>query len=161
MVKFLENSDEVLDFLQALSEEKLLKDFKIGVAGSYARAENKKNSAIDIVLKLKDNGDKSLIGSFAIIAYIHRYMENVYSNKVCIYWLDLLEKDEVKLLDYMKNNGYEANPESVYTNLIEDVKWVYDEDSDEPEVDENSDEDSEEDEDSKEDSEDGNDEEVE
>lgn len=129
MVKFLENSDEVLDFLQALSEETLLKDFKVGVSGSFARGENKKGSAIDIVLKLKENGDKSLIGSLSVISFIHRYMQDIYSNKICIYWLDLLEKDEVSLIDYMKKNGYEANPISAYTNLIENVKWVvYDED---------------------------------
>lgn len=130
MLKFLENSDEVLDFLEVLAEQDTMKDFRIGVSGSYAEGLNKKNSAIDIVLKLKDGGDKSLIGSFEIINYIHSFMEDVYSNKVCIYWLDLLEKDETVLLDYMSKNGYEANPESAYTNLVGSAKWVDEENED-------------------------------
>ena len=51
VLKFLENRDEVLDLIRDLAECDVLKPFKVGVAGSYVNATNKKGSSIDIVLK--------------------------------------------------------------------------------------------------------------
>ena len=124
MLKFLENRDEVVDLIHSMSEQPEFSPFKLGVAGSYVTGENKKNSAIDIVLKLRDGEDEGLIGNLSICAYIHRYMDASYSNKIKILWLDLLEKDEENLLDYMANEGIEANPESAYTNIVGEIRWV-------------------------------------
>lgn len=130
MLKFLENRDEVVDLLHYLSENTLLSSFKLGVAGSYAEGLNKKSSPIDIVLKLREGEDKSLIGNLDVSYQIHRLMHNVYSNKVQIIWLDLLEKDEEGLLNFVRTHGVEANPESAYTNIVEAVHWVEDGDED-------------------------------
>lgn len=126
MLKFLENKDEVLDLIQALSEAPELSSYKIGVSGSYAQGLNKKASSIDIVLKLRDGEKESLIGDSNINMFIHNFMQDVYSNKISIIWLDLLEKDEENLLEYMRENGLEVNPESAYTNIIEYIAWADD-----------------------------------
>lgn len=132
MLKFLENRDEVVDLVHSLSEQPEVSSFKLGVTGSYVTGQNKKNSSIDIVLKLRDGEDKDLVGSLTIASAIHRYMTASYSNKIKIIWLDLLEKDEESLLDYVAEEGIEANPESAYTNMVADVRWVDEvEDSDE------------------------------
>ena len=94
--------------------------------------DNDVDDSIDIVLKLRDGEDKDLVGSLTIASAIHRYMTASYSNKIKIIWLDLLEKDEESLLDYVAEEGIEANPESAYTNMVADVRWVDEvEDSDE------------------------------
>ena len=127
MLKFLQTSDEVVDLLQSLSSCPELSSFRVGFAGSYSTGTNKKASAIDIVLKLKENGDKNEIGSIYINSFIGQFMESAYSNKYHILWLDMLEKNEVAVHDFMAAEGLEANPESVYTNVVSEVRWVDDE----------------------------------
>ena len=124
MKKFLETRDEVVELVHSLSERPELKPFKLGVAGSYVTGLNKKASPIDIVLKLREGESKDWVGSLVISRYIHRDMEEVYSNKIRIIWLDLLEKDEEDLLDFVATNGFEANPESAYTNIVGEIRWV-------------------------------------
>ena len=130
MLKFLENRDEVLDLIRDLAECDVLKPFKVGVAGSYVNATNKKGSSIDIVLKLNEGEKRSLIGAFEITSFIKDQLQNVYSNKINVLWLDLLEDDETKLIDFVRTTGIEANPESAYTNIVEDVIWADSEDED-------------------------------
>ena len=130
MLKFLENRDEVLDLIRDLAECDVLKPFKVGVAGSYVNATNKKGSSIDIVLKLNEGEKRSLIGAFEITSFIKDQLQNVYSNKINVLWLDLLEDDETKLIDFVRTTGIEANPESGYTNIVEDVIWADSEDED-------------------------------
>ena len=130
MLKFLENRDEVLDLIRDLAECDVLKPFKVGVAGSYVNATNKKGSSIDIVLKLNEGEKRSLIGAFEITSFIKNQLQNVYSNKINVLWLDLLEDDETKLIDFVRTTGIEANPESAYTNIVEDVIWADSEDED-------------------------------
>ena len=130
VLKFLENRDEVLDLIRDLAECDVLKPFKVGVAGSYVNATNKKGSSIDIVLKLNEGEKRSLIGAFEITSFIKNQLQNVYSNKINVLWLDLLEDDETKLIDFVRTTGIEANPESAYTNIVEDVIWADSEDED-------------------------------
>ena len=129
MKKFLETRDEVVELVHSLSERPELKPFKLGVAVSYVTGLNKKASPIDIVLKLREGESKDWVGSLVISRYIHRDMEDVYSNKIRIIWLDLLEKDEEELLDFVATNGFEANPESAYTNIVGEIRWVDEVDS--------------------------------
>lgn len=129
MLKFLQNSDEVVELLHSLSACPELESFRVGFAGSFANGVNKKASPIDIVLKLKDDGNESEVGSLDINYFIASFMESAYSNKYHILWLDLLEKDELDIIDFMRNEGVEANPESVYTNIVAEVHWI-DEDED-------------------------------
>lgn len=124
MLKFLQNSDEVVELLHSLAICPELESFKVGFAGSYANGVNKKASAIDIVLKLKEDNDKSKIGSLDLNYFISQFMESAYSNKYRILWLDLLEDDEIKVVDFMRSIGVEANPESVYTNIVGEVQWI-------------------------------------
>lgn len=134
MLKFLQNRDEALDLAHSLADCPELSAFEVGIAGSYVTGLNKKASAIDIVLKLKDGEDKNLIGDLDISFYIHQYMAPIYSNKIKIIWLDLLEKDEESLLEFMAEEGVEHNPESAYTNIVGDICWVNDDDSDDDRI---------------------------
>lgn len=131
MLKFLEDNNEVLDMLYELSANPKFSDFRIGVAGSYAMGTNKKGSSIDLVLKLKDGCDESKIGSLSVIESIHSALKSDYSNKLQVIWLDLLEKDEEKLLNFLRTEGIELNPESAYTNIVDKVVWVDEENSEE------------------------------
>jgi hypothetical protein len=130
MLKFLQNRDEAIDLVHSLSECPELSDFKLGLAGSFVQGLNKKASPIDIVLKLKEDKNSDMIGSFYINGFIRKYLSDLYSNKVHIIWLDLLETDEESLLEYMPKVGVEMNPESAYTNIASTVKWVNDEEDD-------------------------------
>lgn len=132
MLKFLESRDEVVDLAHFLSEQPQLSSFRVGVAGSYVTAMNKKNSAIDIILKLKDGENKDLIGDMDISYYIHETISKSYSNKIQIIWLDLLETDEEALLKFIGVEGVENNPESAYTNIVGEVRWVDEDEEDDP-----------------------------
>lgn len=140
MLKFLQNRDEVVELVQHLSECDFLKSFRIGVAGSYVQGLNKKGSSIDIVLALKDGKNKELIGNLDVNNFIYNFMEESYNNKINIIWLDMLQEDEESLINYMAKEGVEANPESAYTNIVEEVRWVDETDN----MNDNSDEDSDE-----------------
>lgn len=131
MLKFLQTRDEAVDLAHNLAELPELKAFKVGVAGSYVTGLNKKGSAIDIVLKLRDGQNKDLIGDLDINWAIRSTIEPAYSNKIHIIWLDLLENDEEDLLKFMASEGVENNPESAYTNIVGDVRWADDVNEDE------------------------------
>lgn len=123
MLKFLQTFDEALDLINELAEKPELSSFEVGLTGSYATYMNKKSSPIDIVLKLKEGMDETLIGSMEIVELIHNATKNLYSNKLQIIWLDLLEKDEEDMISYAQRHGMEANPISAYTNIVESIKW--------------------------------------
>ena len=50
MLKFLETRDEVVDLVHTVAEQPEMSSFTVGVAGSYVTSQNKKGSAIDIIL---------------------------------------------------------------------------------------------------------------
>lgn len=124
MLKIIENKEEAMDLIQQLSEHEELENFDIGLGGSFVVDLNKKNSPIDIILRVKDKVDMKLVGAVEYVDFIQRYMSNIYSNKFQVVWLDLLERDEISLIEFMKDMGLEANPESAYTNIVENVKWA-------------------------------------
>lgn len=135
MLKFLETRDEVVDLVHSVAEQPEMSSFKVGVAGSYVTSLNKKGSAIDIILKLKDGADKDLIGDLGINYFVRDYIARAYSNKIHIIWLDLLEADEEALLKFIGTEGVENNPESAYTNIVGEVRWVEDDEEDDENAD--------------------------
>ncbi len=135
MLKFLETRDEVVDLVHTVAEQPEMSSFKVGVAGSYVTSLNKKGSAIDIILKLKDGADKDLIGDLSINYFVRDYIARAYSNKIHIIWLDLLEADEEALLKFIGTEGVENNPESAYTNIVGEVRWVEDDEEDDEDAD--------------------------
>lgn len=135
MLKFLETRDEVVDLVHTVAEQPEMSSFKVGVAGSYVTSLNKKGSAIDIILKLKDGADKDLIGDLSINYFVRDHIARAYSNKIHIIWLDLLEADEEALLKFIGTEGVENNPESAYTNIVGEVRWVEDDEEDDEDAD--------------------------
>ena len=135
MLKFLETRDEVVDLVHTVAEQPEMSSFKVGVAGSYVTSQNKKGSAIDIILKLKDGADKDLIGDLSINYFVRDHIARAYSNKIHIIWLDLLEADEEALLKFIGTEGVENNPESAYTNIVGEVRWVEDDEEDDEDAD--------------------------
>ena len=135
MLKFLETRDEVVDLVHTVAEQPEMSSFKVGVAGSYVTSLNKKGSAIDIILKLKDGADKDLIGDLDINYFVRDFIARAYSNKIQIIWLDLLEADEEALLKFIATEGVENNPESAYTNIVGEVRCVEDDEEDDEDAD--------------------------
>ena len=122
-----------------ITELDLESKFKVGLAGSYVRDEHKASSKIDLVLKARNQEGLVLVGKWVMIDQITEFMVSNYHNKYNIIWLDLLEKDTEKTLEYMRDNGMELNPECVYTNIVEEVKWMTEPDI-EPETEEDEEE---------------------
>ncbi len=130
MLKILETKEEALELVEYLAGKSALSMFEVGLAGSFATGLNKKNSSIDIVLKLKDGENKSHIGSINTSAFIYRECAPVFYNTVQILWLDLLEKEELKTQNYVREAGLDNNPFSVYSNVVADTVWYQSEDTD-------------------------------
>ena len=126
MLKFLQYRNEVEELVIELSKTQLLKSFKVGFTGSYANMENKDSSAIDIILKLREDEDKKKIGSMDIAYFINSYMHDIYSNKVKIIWYDLLEKNEEDIKKYQAEGGIEGNPASPYLSIVDNIVWADD-----------------------------------
>lgn len=135
MLKILESKQEAFELIGLLAKQDFLQDFRIGATGSFMENTMKKSSSVDIVLKLKEDGDKDLIGSISLLRSINSFLGTHYHHKFNILWLDLLEKDENALLTYINSEGIAANPESVYMNVVDSLQWdsdsIKDEEDDE------------------------------
>ncbi len=130
MLKILETKEEALELVEYLASKPALSVYDVGLGGSFATNMNKRNSTIDIVLKLKEGEDKSHIGSVVISAFVMRECEPIYFNKVQVLWLDLLEQQEVAIQEFVKEVGLDNNPYSVYANLGAETCWVEEEETD-------------------------------
>lgn len=126
MLKILESKQEALELLGLLVKQDFLQDFRVGATGTFMENSMKKSSSVDIVLKLKEDGDKDLIGSISLLRSIHSFLGTHYHHKFNIMWLDLLEKDENSLVKYINSEGMEVNPESVYINVVDSLQWESD-----------------------------------
>lgn len=136
MLKIVENGQEAVEIIANLAEQSFMKDFQVGLTGSFVKGTHKKASSIDIVLKLKSEGEKHLVGNMALTNKILNFLGGYYHHKFNIMWLDLLAKDEEDIVSFIQEEGVEANPESVYTNVVEDLQWVLDEDEEDNDEDE-------------------------
>ena len=85
-------------------------NIKLGIAGSYARGEQHKNSNIDVVII----GDSTRMD-------IMEYIKGLFKTDVDVLWLDLLEQEDKELDSFALQNGMNINPYSVYKNVLRDV----------------------------------------
>lgn len=123
MLKIVETKQEAIELVVHLAKQDFLQDFRVGATGAFMENTMKKSSSVDIVLKLKEDGDEDLIGSISLLRSIKNYLGTYYHNKFNILWLDLLSKEEESLIEFVQSEGLEANPESVYTNVVDSLKW--------------------------------------
>lgn len=123
MLRVAQTTEEALEVARKLASHKELSDFEIGVTGTFIEGTNKKNSPIEIVLKLKTD-NKDLIGSPEIMTIINFIMTVHYYNKYEIHWLDLIEKNEEKLMEYAQENNLSYDHTSIYGRIVELTQWV-------------------------------------
>lgn len=141
MLKILESKQEAIELVENLAKQDFLQEFHVGATGSFMENTMKKSSSVDIVLKLREDGDKDLIGSISLLKSIHNYLSTYYHHKFNVLWLDLLVKDDEHLVEYVMAEGMEPNPESVYTNVVDSLKWEGASEEDEEEEDNTDEED--------------------
>lgn len=126
MIKIIQSSQEALKVAHELSQLHGIKDnFEVALTGSFAEGVQKKSSGLDFILKLKEKDKKNLVGNFTILKTIAAFMEEHYYNKYHIIWYDLLEEDEVNQLKKASKLGLIKNPNSPFTNIVEQAIWVH------------------------------------
>ena len=103
--------DNILDTLR-LIEKKYNYIIKLGIAGSYARGEETKESDLDIVI----DGD-------SMRQDIAEYIKKQFQIEVDTLWLDLLKKEDEDLDAYATSCGFTINEESVYKTIMKEVIW--------------------------------------
>lgn len=123
MLKVVQTKDEAIELSRQLAEAPGLEDFRVGVTGAFMDGSNKRNTPIEIVLKLKTDSTKS-VGTFEVLELIQFFMVTHYYNKYEVHWLDLLAQDEEDMIRFVEQEGIEHNPNSIYTNIVELAQWA-------------------------------------
>jgi len=102
---------DIMKVLKPVAENN--RDFKIGVAGSFATGRNKRNSDIDIVI----DGDSTNID-------LEENIRNLFNVETDILWVDLLKKEDKELDEIAVKYDLPINDESVYKTVMKEVQWV-------------------------------------
>lgn len=103
---------EIIKTLKRISKE-IGFDFRLGIAGSYAKNKAKENSDLDIVI----DGD-------SMKQEVAEYIKQQFPIKVDILWLDLLKAEEDDLNAFCLANNYPINNDSVYKTVLREVIWI-------------------------------------
>ena len=100
---------DILKTISRIKHDKFY-NLKIGLAGSYARGDNKDSSDIDIVV------DTDLL-TISDMDYIK---SRFY---VDVLLLGLLKQEDEEMDDFFKEMDLPINDESVYKNVLKEVVW--------------------------------------
>lgn len=87
-------------------------DIRLGVAGSYSRGDAEQDSDVDIVIE----GDSMRVD-------IMEYIKNIFNGNADVLWMDLLKQEDEKLDKLFMENDLPLNQNSVYKNVLREVKW--------------------------------------
>ena len=92
--------------------------YKFGIAGSFARGEQKSRSDVDIVI--------SGVEQLSLEEYIEitNYLDNRLSRKYDILVLDGMMKDDEMYDSILEDIGLPENEDSAYKNVKREVKWI-------------------------------------
>lgn len=104
--------DVIKRTLEKISKE-IGSEFRLGIAGSYARNEETENSDLDIVI----DGD-------SMRQDIAEYIKHQFQTNVDILWVDLLKKEDEDLDSFCLVNNYPVNDDSVYKTVMREVIWI-------------------------------------
>ena len=103
------------DILKTISRIKHDKfhNLKMGLAGSYARGDNKASSDIDIIV------DTDLMP----ITDMDYIKSSFYGIDVDVLLLGLLKQEDEEMDNFFKEMDLPTNDESVYKNVLKEVVW--------------------------------------
>lgn len=107
------SKQEIIEIIKNHKNNELLKNMRIGLAGSYARNESTQDSDIDLIL----DGDSTKIDA-AI------YLEHLFPIQVDVLWINLLKEEDLELDQILLDAGLQANKYSVYKSVLQDVIWI-------------------------------------
>jgi predicted nucleotidyltransferase len=107
------SKDTILETLRKYKGNDMLKDIRVGLAGSYARGEASENSDVDILI----DGDSHRINSA-------EFLRNLFPVKTDILWLELLKEDDEKDDEELQLLGFGINKYSLYKTLLKDAVWI-------------------------------------
>ncbi len=107
------SKDKIVEIIKSNSNNELLNGLKIGLAGSYSRDEQSKNSDIDIVI----DGDSTRVQA-------GEFIQSLFEKETDILWLELLKEEDKELDKICIEACGEPNKESVYKTIIKDVRWI-------------------------------------
>lgn len=107
------SKEDILHQLMSLKEDEQLGNYRLGLAGSYARGTNGAASDIDIVV------DSDGIP----VSYMERMKAYFKDLDVDVLCLGLLKKEDMELDDFLKEMGLPINNDSVYKNVLREVVW--------------------------------------
>ena len=102
------------EILNKLSELSKLTGLRLGLAGSYARGTNKKNSDIDIVV----DANKLTID---IMEMLKKAFE---PRKADVLITELLKDEDIELDNFLLSIGLSKNEDSVYKSIMREVIWI-------------------------------------
>lgn len=104
--------NDIIKIISRMKHDKFY-NLNIGLAGSYARGDNKDSSDIDIVV------DTDLM-SIADMDYI----KSIFNGRnVDILLLGLLKQEDEEMDDFFREMDLPINDESVYKNVLKEVVW--------------------------------------
>lgn len=106
--------EEILSSIKELEHIQDLKNYKFGLAGSFARGDSDDLSDLDIVV----NSDEM---TMPLMNLIKSHFTNQTVDVLC---LGLLKKEDEELDSFLLENGLPANNESVYKIINKEVIWV-------------------------------------
>ena len=103
---------DILKTISRIKHDKL-HNLRMGLAGSYARGDNKASSDIDIIV------DTDLM-PIADMEYIKSKFDGT---DVDVLLLGLLKQEDEEMDSFFKEMGLPINNESVYKNVSKEVVW--------------------------------------
>ena len=113
----IQTTSDALDLLKRMVEELKITDCRVGLAGSFAKNDQKRCSDLDIVLDIGVGYD-ILSLEYAIQDYIRKNTHRDYD----IIYINALLRDKNELLGY--SDTEESSEETFYDSIIKNVIWI-------------------------------------
>ncbi len=109
---------DIKTIVQGLNNVVDNKEYKFGIAGSFARNEQTATSDVDIII----SGAKMIL----VDDYnkIYRYLLENLGLEFDLINLEALEEEDKDFDDMLIDMGLDINDESAYKNIKKDVIWV-------------------------------------
>ena len=121
--KIIRSKEEALDFLRQVfrDNKKILRQSRIGLAGSFVRDGQRLDSDIDIVI---EPSDTSQAYTFLLYQTLSTYMENHLETGYDLVWLNLLAEQDKEEDQLLSEYGIPADNTSPYKMIVKEVEWV-------------------------------------
>lgn len=108
------SKEEIIEKIKEVLKETGLAEYRVGLAGSYARGEQTAVSDIDIVVDC--NGL-----TMELMSEVEGYFQGQEVDILC---LGLLKEEDEEIDAFMLKEGLGVNEESVYKTISKEVIWI-------------------------------------